>query len=263
MPQSLPTDALERLRASAPLVHNITNYVVMNSTANALLAIGASPAMVHAVEEAAEFAGIASSLVINIGTLSPTWVTAMEQAATVANQTGKPWILDPVAAGATGFRRETTARLAQLKPAVIRGNASEIMALAGLAAAGKGVDSADSSAAATDAARRLAQETGAVVAVTGAVDYVIDGAVMIGLANGDPMLARVTGTGCMATALIGAFLGAGLQPLEATVAGLAAMGVAAETAIIGANGPASFQISLIDGLYQLDDASLQSGIRMA
>ncbi len=156
-----------------------------------------------------------------------------------------------------------SARLAALRPAVIRGNASEIMALAGEAgAAGKGVDSTRGSDAARDAARRLAERTGAVVAATGAVDYVTDGTAMTGIANGDPMLSRVTGTGCMATALCGAFLGAGLPAYDATVAGLAVIGVAAEQAIAGANGPASFQVALIDALYRLDDAGLAAGMRL-
>lgn len=257
------TSAIERLRARTPLVHNITNFVVMNTTANALLAIGASPAMVHALDEVADFAPLAQALVINIGTLSPHWVEAMERAAEAANATGVPWILDPVAAGATAYRTATATRLIGLKPAVIRGNASEILSLAGEAGATRGVDSTQGSETAQDAARRLATRSGAVVAVTGAVDYVTDGTRMAGLANGDPMLARVTGTGCMATAMIGAFLGAGLAPFEASAAGLTAMGVAAETAIAGANGPASFQVALIDGLYRLDDPALAAGLRRA
>ncbi|MCB1495713.1 MAG: hydroxyethylthiazole kinase [Bauldia sp.] len=257
------TSAIDRLRSRGPLVHNITNYVVMNSTANALLAAGASPAMVHALDEVADFAPIAQALVINIGTLSAPWVAAMEKAAEAANAAGVPWILDPVAAGATAYRTETATRLAAMGPAVIRGNASEIMSLAGEAGGARGVDSTKGSEAAQDAARRLAKRTGAVVAVTGAVDYVTDGERMVGLANGDPMLARVTGTGCMATAIIGACLGAGLAPFDAAVAGLTMLGVAAETAIRHANGPASFQVGLIDALHRLDDAALVAGVRWA
>ena len=156
MPQPDLADALARLRARGPLVHNITNYVVMNTTANALLAIGASPAMVHALPEAAAFAPLAQALVINIGTLSPAWVEAMEQAAAAANAAGVPWILDPVAAGATAYRSDASKRLLALGPAIVRGNASEIMALAGdTGAAGKGVDSTEGSDAARAAARAL------------------------------------------------------------------------------------------------------------
>jgi hydroxyethylthiazole kinase len=254
-------DALARLRARAPLVHNITNYVVMNFTANALLAAGASPAMVHAVEEAEEFAGIASALVINIGTLSPRWVEAMERAAAAAVKKGVPWILDPVAAGATGYRTKTAAALAELKPSVIRGNASEIMALAGEAGGAKGVDSTQGSAAARDAAQRLAAATGATVAVTGAIDYVTDGKRMAGIANGDIMLTRVTGTGCSATALIGAFLGAGLAPFDAASAGLATLGIAAELALPKASGPGSFAVALLDALATIDDDIVATRVR--
>ncbi len=255
-------DAIARLRAGAPLIHNITNYVVMNSTANALLAIGASPAMVHALPEVEEFAPLAQALVINIGTLSPLWVEAMEKAAVAAAAAGVPFVLDPVAAGATSYRTAVSLKLLALRPAILRGNASEIMAVAGESgAAGKGVDSTRSSEAARDAAAALARQAGTVVAVTGAVDYVTDGERMIGIANGDPMLSRVTGTGCMATALCGAFLGAGFAPFEAAVAGLATLGVAAEQAIVGARGPASFQVTLIDALHNLDDAALAKGVR--
>jgi hydroxyethylthiazole kinase len=257
------TAALSTLRARNPLVHNITNYVVMNTTANALLAVGASPAMVHAAEEVADFAPIAAALVINIGTLSAPWVDAMIAAATAANDAGVPWILDPVAAGATPFRRETSRRLVALKPAVIRGNASEIIAVAGDTSGGKGVDSTASSESAADTARRLARGTGAVVAVTGKVDYVTDGARTAAIANGNVMLTRVTGTGCTATAIIGAYLGAGLGPFDAAVAGLATIGVAAETAVKEARGPGSFQVALIDTLYHLDDAALAAGARIS
>ncbi len=263
MPEPELHDAVARLRARAPLIHNITNYVVMNTTANALLAIGASPAMVHALPEVEAFAPLAQALVINIGTLSPPWVEAMERAAVAANVTGVPFILDPVAVGATAYRTEVSLRLLALRPAIVRGNASEIMALAGeTGAAGKGVDSTRGSEAARDAAAALARRAKCVVAVTGAVDYVTDGERMTGIANGDPMLSRVTGTGCMATAICGAFLGAGLAPFDAAVAGLAAMGVSAERAIVGAKGPASFQVALIDALYALDDAALAAGMRL-
>jgi hydroxyethylthiazole kinase len=257
------TAALIALRAKTPLVQNITNYVVMNNTANALLAVGASPAMVHAPEEAAEFATISSALVINIGTLSTPWVDGMTKAATAARDNGVPWILDPVGIGATAFRRATCAKLVTLSPAVIRGNASEIIALAGAANAGKGVDSTDTSEAAGDAARRLAAATGAVVAVTGKVDYVTDGERTIAIANGDVMLTRVTGTGCTATALIGAFLGARLGPMDAAVAGLATLGVAAEIAARKSSGPGSFQVALIDALYALDGATLAQNARVS
>jgi hydroxyethylthiazole kinase len=255
---------IARLRAAAPLIHNITNYVVMNTTANALLAIGASPAMVHAVEEVEAFAPLARALVINIGTLSGPWVEAMERAAKAANAATVPWVLDPVAVGATPFRTEAAGRLARLGPAVVRGNGSEILALSGAAgSAPKGVDSAHGSDAAREAARHLATTLGTVVAVTGAVDYVTDGRRTTAIANGHPMLIRVTGTGCTATALIGAFLGAGLPAFDAAVAGLVALGVAAESAAGRSRGPGSFQVELFDALHALDDETLAAKARLS
>ena len=257
----LVSDAIARLRACAPLVHNITNYVVMNTTANALLAIGASPAMVHAEEEVAEFAGISQALVINIGTLSAPWFVAMEMAAASANRAGVPWVLDPVAAGATTFRRQASAELASLRPAAIRGNASEILALAGATGSGKGVDSTAAVESAEDAARSLARTFGAAVAVSGAVDFITDGEREARVANGDPMLTRVTGMGCTATALTGAYLGAGLAAPEACVAALVTLGVAGEIAAKASDGPGSFYVNVIDALHALDDGMLAARAR--
>lgn len=256
--------ALARVRETAPLVHNITNYVVMNNTANALLAVGASPAMVHAVEEVEEFTAISRALVINIGTLSPRWVEAMRLAAGAANAKNVPWILDPVGAGATTYRTEAGAALARLRPAVIRGNASEIMVLAGsVGAAGKGVDSAHSTDAALDPARALAKNTGALVAMTGVVDYVTDGTRVAAIENGHPMMARVTGLGCTATALVGAFLAANDDAFAASVAALAVMGVAGELAAAQSPGPGTLQVKLLDSLYSLDRATLLERARVS
>jgi len=257
-------DAMTRLRAAAPLIHNITNFVVMNTTANALLAVGASPAMVHAEEEVADFTPLAQALVVNIGTLSPPWLAAMRRAADAAVAAGIPWVLDPVAVGATPYRTAAAAMLARRRPSVIRGNASEILALAGdVSAIPKGPDSAHGSEAAIGAAGRLARDLGTVVAVTGAVDYVTDGSDTAAIANGDPILTRVTGMGCTATALVGAFLGAGLPPFNAAVAGLAALGVAAEIAMAQATGTGSFQVALMDALSVLDDAMLSARARLS
>ena len=252
-------DALARVRAAAPLVHNITNYVVMNNTANALLAIGASPAMVHAVEEVEEFTSISRGLVINIGTLSPSWVEAMRLAAGRAVHAGIPWVLDPVGAGATAYRTGIAAELARLHPTVIRGNASEIMILAGsVGAAGKGVDSAHSTDAALAPARALARDTGAIVAMTGVVDYVTDGTQVVSIRNGHAMMARVTGLGCTASALVGAFVAANDDHFMATVAALAVLGVAGELATALSPGPGSLQLHLLDALYTIDAASLEA-----
>ena len=249
-------DGIERVRATAPLVHNITNLVVMNTTANALLAIGASPAMVHGVEEVEAFVHHAGALVVNIGTLSGPWAEAMRLAADAATAAGVPWVLDPVAAGVTSYRSGIAADLVARRPAVIRGNASEILALVSDAGGGKGVDSVHGSETAVDAARRLATETGGVVAVTGAVDYVTDGDIVVSIANGDPLMSRVTGLGCTASALIGGFLGAGLTPMAAAASGLVALGVAGEIAAAQSLGPGSLQLNLLDQLHRLDRAIL-------
>jgi hydroxyethylthiazole kinase len=183
---------LAHMRARAPLVQNITNYVAMNVMANIMLAAGASPAMAHAQQEAAEFAGLASALSVNIGTLDPEWVVSMEGAARAMNAAGKPWVLDPVAVGATALRRDAGARLLALKPTIIRGNASEIIALAGFEAAGKGADTADAVSDAEAAARALAGQTGGVVAVTGGRDFITDGRAAYRVAGGHALMPRVT-----------------------------------------------------------------------
>ncbi|GAA0296251.1 hydroxyethylthiazole kinase [Rhodovulum strictum] len=253
---------LSEMRQRAPLVHNITNYVAMNVMANVLLAAGASPAMVHAVEEAAEFTPLAGALTINIGTPSGPWVAAMEASAQAAQAAGLPWVLDPVAVGATAFRREIGARLLALGPAAIRGNASEILALSGAAAQGKGADSADPVAAAEEAARALACSTGAVVAVTGPVDYVTDGARGWRVANGHPAMPRVTALGCSLTGLVGAFLAGAEDRATATVAALAYFGLAGERAGETAAGPGSFQVALLDALATITPDALTAGARV-
>ncbi|MDE3127822.1 MAG: hydroxyethylthiazole kinase [Gemmatimonadota bacterium] len=265
-PASLdPWPALERVRSAAPLVQNITNYVVMNSTANALLAVGASPAMVHAVEEVEEFVAISRALVVNIGTLSPRWVEAMRLAAARAAAAGIPWVLDPVGAGATSYRTQTAAELVGMRPAVIRGNASEIMVVAGaVGVSGKGVDSAHSTRDALAPARALAARTGALVAMTGVVDYVTDGTRAVSIANGHPMMARVTGLGCTATALVGAFLGANHDDrFTAAVSALAVLGIAGEIAAEQSPGPGSLQVHLLDALYRMDRATVTQRAHIA
>ncbi|HYD31632.1 MAG TPA: hydroxyethylthiazole kinase [Azospirillaceae bacterium] len=256
--------ALSTVRSRQPLVHNITNYVVMNNTANALLAVGASPAMVHAVEEVEEFVRISQALVVNIGTLSPAWVESMVRAGDTAKVHGIPWVLDPVGVGATRLRSAAAADLIRRGPAVIRGNASEIRTLAGLVdSAGKGVDSAHGSEAAVDAARALARETGAAVAVTGVVDYVTDGERVAAIANGHRLMACVTGMGCTATALVGAFAAVERDFLAAAASALAVLGVAGEVAAGRAQGPGSFQMHLLDALYGLDRETLVARARLS
>lgn len=248
---------LQRLRERVPLVQSITNYVSMDVTANALLAIGAAPAMVHAAEEVEEFVGIAHALVINIGTLSPPWVEAMRLAADRAAELGKPWVLDPVGAGATRYRTGTARELAERRPTIIRGNASEILAVAGAANATRGVDSAHASSDAVESARALARQLGCVVAVTGAVDYVTDGARTLSVANGHPLMTRVTALGCSATAIVAAFAAVHADPLVATAAALAALGVAGEIAARDSTGPGTFRWKLLDALYLLDEGAME------
>jgi hydroxyethylthiazole kinase len=241
---------LRRVRAERPLVHNITNFVVMNVTANALLAVGASPAMVHAPEEAKHFAVLSRSLVINIGTLDDIFVDGMRRAAKAARRRAIPWVLDPVGVGATRYRQKTVAKLLKREPAVIRANASEIIAMSGAAAKASGVDAGDSSESALAAAEALHKATGAVVAVTGATDYVVSGEGVVSLTGGHALSQAVTGTGCITTALVGACL-AVAPPRDAAIAALALMKAAAEAAAEGAAGPGSFAVALIDRLAAL------------
>jgi hydroxyethylthiazole kinase len=258
-------DSLRRLRAAKPLVHQITNYVVMNETANATLALGALPVMAHAREEVEEMAAIAGALVLNIGTLSPSWVEAMLLAGRVANEHGVPVVLDPVGAGATTYRTETAKRiLAELRVTVLRGNAGEIATLVGVAAEVRGVESIGTAGDPAELSRRAGAELGLVASVTGPVDHVSDGDTVVAVANGDPLLASITGTGCMSSALTGCFLAVNRdRPLEAAAEALVAFGVAGEDAARGAKGPGSFHVALYDSLAALDPATLDSKARVS
>ena len=245
-------DYLATLRTATPLVHCMTNYVAMNSTANLLLATGASPAMLHAPEEVAEFTAIASGLSINIGTITSHWADAMLTATATADQHAIPWVLDPVAVGATRYRQMLCAKLLASKPRVIRGNASEILALHGLASQGRGVDSTAASDQAIDAAIALAQQHGCIVAMTGESDWVTNGTQHYHIHGGHPLMPRVTTLGCGLSALVTAFVAANREaPLEATAAALGCFAVAGERAGDVAQGPGSFQVALLDALYQL------------
>ncbi|MGB5216939.1 MAG: hydroxyethylthiazole kinase [Smithella sp.] len=249
--------SIEMIRSQAPVVHNITNYVVMNNTANALLAIGASPVMAHAPEEVEEMVSIASALVINIGTLSEHWISAMFKAARQAGKKGIPVILDPVGAGATSYRTKTARDLmAANTPAIIRGNASEIMALYDDKTKTKGVDSAASSDKAMDIARKLSETHRCVVCVSGAVDYIVDRDKFAKVKNGHPMMPSVTGLGCTASALCGAFAAVDRDSFKATASAMAVMGVAGEMAAATAAGPGSMQVHFLDCLYRLSQDDL-------
>lgn len=248
---------VRQVREAAPLVQNITNYVSMDVSANALLAFGASPAMVHAEEEVADFVAISQALVINIGTLSPSWVRGMVLAVQAAESHGKPWVLDPVGTGATPYRTSVARDLSRRGPAVIRGNASEILALAGASeVATKGVDSVHESDHALEVAKELGRELGCVIAVTGAMDYVTDGDRVMSITNGHPMMTRITALGCAATAMVAACLAVEDDPLIAAGHALAVLGVCGESAAEQADGPGTLRLRLIDALYLLDDHSL-------
>lgn len=255
--------SLSRIREGGPLVVNITNNVVTNSTANALLALGASPAMTHAPADAASLAALAGAVVLNMGTPDEASSASMLAAGASANRAGVPVAFDPVAAGATPYRRSLAETLlAQVKMAVVRANASEILHLAGEDAASKGVDSAHESDAAEDAAMRLAARLGCVVCVSGAVDVVTDGAKTVRLAGGHPLMTRVTGLGCTATALVGAFLAVTESPFEATLQAMAVMSCAGSMAAEGAAGPGSLQVRFHDALYAMTQADLESRVRV-
>jgi hydroxyethylthiazole kinase len=249
---------LRHVRAARPLVHNITNYVVMNFTANVLLAAGASPVMAHAENEVADMVALSKALVLNIGTLDDAWVAAMLRAGKKANERGIPVILDPVGAGATPLRTAATKRLLdEVRVAVVRGNASEILAIAGSAAQTKGVESTDSMAAAAEQGRALARELGVTVAITGEVDYITDGARVVRVANGHSLMTCVTGTGCGATTVIGAFLAVESDPVAAAATALAYYGLAGERAAADAPGPGTFMIRFLDALHTITSADVQ------
>jgi len=256
-------EALRRVRAEAPVVHNVTNYVVMNTTANALLAVGASPVMAHAPDEVEEMVGIARALVLNIGTLSEPWIEAMLLAGRAARKRGIPIVLDPVGAGATSYRTTTAQRLlAELEPAIVRGNASEILALASEVAATRGVDSVHGSEESVAAAQALSDAHGCVVSISGATDIIVSGASVARVHNGAPIMTRVTGMGCTASALSAAFAAVDGSPLLAATQAMVVLGVAGELAAERAPGPGSFQAQLFDTLHALGPDELERRARV-
>lgn len=256
-------EQLARLRTRHPLVHHITNFVVMNDTANATLAFGATPVMAHAQAEVAEMVALAGALVLNPGTLTPTWVAAMNIAGQRANKLGIPIIYDPVGVGATKLRTATGRHfLKTLRLAVIRGNSGEIGALAGAGGIVRGVDSVQGVADPASVVKELAHRYATVVAITGQRDHVSDGRRVLGIDNGHALLQTITGSGCMATTAIAAFCAVEPDPLLATAAALACYGLAAERAARHAKGPGSFRVALLDALYQLTAAQIQTGVRI-
>lgn len=253
---------LEQVRARRPLVHCLTNSVVKNFTANVLLAIGAAPAMVEHPDEAEEFAAMADALLVNVGTLDPPQMVAIRRAVASANAAPKPWVLDPVAVGPLTVRSHFARDLLAQRPRLIRGNASEVMALAGSTGRGRGVDSGDPTEAALLAARGLAKQTGGAVLATGPVDYATDGAQTAACHNGHVLLTRVTGVGCAQGAIAAACAAVAKSPLVAAISSAVVMGVAGEIAARVAPHPGSFAVALLDALDQIDAAALRHDARI-
>ncbi|VBB43088.1 hydoxyethylthiazole kinase [uncultured Desulfatiglans sp.] len=253
---------LTSVRDQKPLVHSITNFVVMNFTANTLLAMGASPVMAHAEEEVEEMVSLAGALVLNIGTLSGPWIASMLKAGRKAAELHKPVILDPVGAGATELRTRTALEIMEAaKPSVIRGNASEILALARTGSKTKGVDSLHTVEDLGDRVEEMALNRHAVFAVTGPRDLVTDGVRTVKVGNGHPLMSTITGTGCAATVTIGAFLAVDPDPWSAAATALAFFGLAGEIGASSCHGPGSFMTAFLDALYNLTPEALAAGCR--
>ena len=251
------------IRTEAPLVLNITNYVVMNTTANALLAIGASPVMANAPEEIEEMTGLARALVINIGTLSTPWIEAMLIAGKEANRRKIPVILDPVGCGATQFRTDTAKRLIkEIQPSVIRGNASEISSLIRSGSGAKGVDSQHTPDEVWNDAHLLSRSSGCVISVSGPVDLIVEGDNVLRIANGHPLMTKVTGMGCTASALTGAFAATNTSSFMAAAHAMAVMGIAGELASERSVGPGSFQMNFLDALYCMQESDIAQRLKM-
>ncbi len=254
---------LRVLREKKPLIHNITNYVVMNFTANAILAMGALPVMAHAENEVEEMASIAGALVINIGTLSDPWIRAMFRAGKAANARNVPIILDPVGSGATQLRTETARRLVnELDIAIVRGNASEVLSLADKNSKTKGVDSIHTVDDAAEAAGQLAIELNTIVAITGKVDLVTDGKLVYRVHNGHELMGMVTGTGCAATTMIASFSAVNSNYLESAAFALGYYGLAGEKSAAKYKSPGSFKVGLVDALYELTPDDLITGLKI-
>ncbi len=254
----LPTALLlERVRQEKPLVHHLTNWVTIYDCANVVKVLGASPVMAHAREEVADMVGLASALVLNLGTLTPVLVEAMQVAAQAANTKGIPVVLDACGVGATALRDQKCLELLEAaRINVIKGNASEVARVAGEAVRTRGVDAAPVARDLQELARELARRRQCTVVITGGEDLVTDGVVCWRVRNGDPMMGRVVGTGCMATSVIGTFAAVESDLATAAAAALVCFGVAGQCAAKAALGPGSFKECLYDYLYHLDEATL-------
>jgi hydroxyethylthiazole kinase len=254
---------LNLVRQKKPLIHNITNLVVMNITANALLAMGASPVMAHAKNEVREMVALAGALVLNIGTLSDEWVASMVRAGEKASELNIPVILDPVGSGATMFRTASAQKLIEkINIRVIRGNPSEVLSLGHQDSKTKGVDSLHTVDDAAITAKVLSQQLKTTLAVTGPTDLVTDGVRIIRILNGHPLMSCITGSGCMATAIIAAFLAVDEDAVSASATALSYFGLAGEIAGNDSDGPGTFMVRLLDALYNIMPETLEKGARI-
>jgi len=248
---------IEVIRKNAPLVHNITNFVVMESSANALLALGASPIMAHAEDELADIINITQSLVINIGTLDKAWISAMRKAMELASKRKIPIVLDPVGVGATKFRTDTANQLIEnFSPTVIRGNGSEIFSLTGVSGETKGVDSTLGAESSLKSATKLVTKHKCVVVISGATDICLAENKKISIKNGSPLMTKITGMGCAASAIIGAFCAANPDPFTAAANAMITIGIAGEIAAAKAQGPGTFKPIFYDTLYNLTEETI-------
>ncbi len=258
-------EILNKIRRQKPLIHHITNFVVMNSTANVTLAIGASPIMAQAHEEMETISAFSNALNLNIGTLNPYWVDSMLIAGKAAGQRGIPIILDPVGSGATPLRTSAAKKiLSELPVNVVRGNASEVMSLFAKEEEIKirGVDSLQTVDAVRNGAKILAKALKKVIAITGEVDFITDGTNDIEVHNGHPMFGMVTGTGCAATTAIACFCAVEKDQLAATACALGYYGLAGEEAAHVSNGPGSFQMALYDALYNMTEETMMAKLKI-
>jgi hydroxyethylthiazole kinase len=245
---------LSKVRKASPLIHNITNYVVMEQTANALLAVGASPIMAHAIEEIEEIESLASALVLNIGTPSQDWIPSIHAAIKVANHRNIPVVFDPVGAGATNFRTEIARNLINnFKISVIRGNPSEIASLFSNEFTTRGVDSAYHASEIHEIAKALAKKYGTIISMSGESDFITDGDRILQVNNGHKMMTQLTGTGCTATAITGAMLTAGDDALHCAAAAMVLNGIAGEIARKNSQGLGSFRMHYLDTLTTMDE----------
>jgi len=256
-------EIIERIRQERPLIHNITNMVAMNDSANIILAIGGLPVMAHAQAEVREMVRVAGALVLNIGTLTSEQIDSMIAAGEEANNLRKPVVLDPVGAGATHLRTESALRLQErIKIDIVRGNHAEVSILAGLKGSIKGVESVGSGKNAVEVARSLARKHNQVVIITGKQDIVTDGKTVIEINNGSPMLGTITATGCMVTSLIATFAAVWDDYIMASTGALVCFGLAGEKAAVKAQGPGSFKVNLFDEVYNLNEKIICKGLKV-